>query len=774
MISDRGRVKLPAMKRSAAILLLVSLSACRTAAPPAPAFDAGEADALVAAAVSDSRTPGAVLWIEQQGERHVRAFGALALEPVAEPAGVDGVYDLASLTKALATAPSIVILAERGRLDIDAPVREYLPEFTGEGREQITLRDLLTHTSGLPPGLSLEEQWSGYEEGVRRATAARPTYQPGRVFVYSDVNFILLAEIVRRVSGASLDRFAHDEIYEPLGMDDTTFVPEPSPRIAPTQREDSSILRGVVHDPTARRMGGVTGHAGLFSTASDVARFLRMILNGGELNGTRIMSPGSVDLMTRNAAGTKTAIRRGLGWDIDSGYSRPRGGFPQGSFGHTGWTGSFLWVDPASDSFYVLLSNRVHPDGSGSVIRLQYDLGRAVSAAMIGRREPGSDVRSHVTARGGVDPGIDVLASRGFDSLKGRRVGLITNQTGRDRRGNSTVDLLDAARDVDLVAIFSPEHGLRGERDEKIADERDERTGLPVWSLYGDRRAPSAEQLQGVDDLVFDVQDIGARYYTYISTMGLAMKAASESGVRMVILDRPNPVGGVVVEGPVAEGESAFTSFHPIALRHGMTIGELALMFRDELDLDVDLEIVKMNGWSREDLWPSTGLAWVNPSPNIRNWRAAMLYPALGFMESTNLSVGRGTSAPFEQFGAPWLDAAAIAARLNERIPQGCLRFSPTSFTPDSSVFAGELVLGVAIETRDPAQCSMVGVGLEIATALQETHGSEWEGERMSTLLRHQAAVSAILGGRTPDEVRQVWSDELRRFEQRRLRYLLY
>lgn len=759
------------MRRIASLLLLLVACTSATRQSQLPPLD--RATALVQSAVDEGRIPGAILHVEQHGASEQHVFGARAIQPQREENRRDTIYDLASLTKVLATAPSIMVLAERGMLELDAPVGRYLPEFAGGMRDQVTVRHLLTHTSSLPAGLSLADDWSGYEEGIRRALSTEPVHTPGSVFLYSDVNFILLGEIVRKVSRRSLDTFAAENLYTPLQMLDTRFSPPASRRIAPTEKVDSGMLRGEVHDPTSRRMGGVAGHAGLFSSAHDVARFARMLLRGGELDGFRVMSSRSVELMTSIATPPEVHVRRGLGWDIDSGFSRPRGGFPLGSFGHTGWTGSFIWLDPSSSSFWFLLSNRVHPDGRGSVLDLQLELGKAISDALIGRASPAEDIRVKPAGAGSVLLGIDVLTARNYEPLRGRRVGLITNHTGRDRRGNPTIDLLRAAPEVELLALFTPEHGLRGVRDEKIEDGRDELSGLPVWSLYGERRVPSAEQLAGLDVVVFDIQDIGARYYTYISTMGLAMQAAAANDVAFMVLDRPNPIGGDIAEGPVAEGESIFTSFHPIALRHGMTVGELAQMFREELGIEVDLTVIPLQGWRRDQRWDSTGLPWVNPSPAIRRLEAALLYPALGILEASNLSVGRGSDLPFEQFGAPWLDGEALADHLNANLSAQCAVFETARFTPRSSVFAGEEVTGVRIRLVDETRCSMVELGLTIADALA-TRWPEWEAEKTNNLLRHRATTEAIQRGRATAEAPKLWEPELSRFLERRQKYLLY
>jgi CubicO group peptidase (beta-lactamase class C family) len=329
-------------------------------------------DSAITNAIAENKCPGAVVWIERNGEIYLKAFGQRAVKPDSEPMTLDAVFDVASLTKVVATAPAMARLIERGEVKLDDRVQSFIPEFKGKGAEAITVRHLLTHTSGLLTGISGAE-FTNYAGGIARAVQEIPRAAPGAEFTYCDLNFILLAEIIRRVTKHPFEEFVAAEFYRPLRMNDTGFLPSPSlrPRIAPTQELPDGILRGQVHDPTARRMGGVTGSAGIFSTAADLARFARMMLNEGELDGVRVLKPETVRLMTGVQSPVNVTARRGLGWDIDSGYSRPRGlGFPLGSYGHTGFTGVFLWIDPFSKTFVILLTNRLHPDGQGNVNEL--------------------------------------------------------------------------------------------------------------------------------------------------------------------------------------------------------------------------------------------------------------------------------------------------------------------------------------------------------------------------------------------------------------------
>jgi uncharacterized protein YbbC (DUF1343 family)/CubicO group peptidase (beta-lactamase class C family) len=767
------------------ILNLILLAACTTATAPTPFSPEGlrNVDRVIESAIAEGRTPGGVIHMERRGGIYTKAYGRRSIVPLETTARVDTIYDVASITKVIATAPAIYLLQERGALSIDDPVSRHLPVFTGEGRETITLRHLLTHTSGLRPGLPLSPVWDGYEHAIALALAEVPVTKAGYVFRYSDINYILLGEVVRQASGESLDRFVARAIFQPLTMKDTGFLPDFSwrGRIAPTQQTGEGMLHGEVHDPTARRMGGVAGHAGLFSTAADLARFARMLLAGGTVDGVRVFSPDTVRLMTSVQTPEGVAVRRAGGFDLDSSYSRPRGvHFPLGSFGHTGWTGGFFWIDPVSETFYVFLSNRVHPDGSGGVVALQQELGTRVAEAV-----HGFDFRAaapRITPRpgnlrtavgGSTQNGIDVLSTTGFGKVSGLRIGLVTNHTGIDSYGNPTIDLLRAARDVELVSLFSPEHGIRGLLDEKVDDSVDSVSGLPIYSLYGERRKPALEQLQGLDALVFDIQDIGTRFYTYISTMGLAMEAAAEAGVRFIVLDRLNPIGGHKVEGPLRRGESIFTAWHPIVVRHGMTVGELARMYKSERSIDVELEVVPLRNWSR-DLWfDQSGQRWINPSPNMRSLTQATLYPGVGLLEATEISVGRGTETPFELFGAPYISGPVLARELSALAIAG-VEVAPVVFTPDASVFAGQRCEGVRLTLTDREAFHAVEAGVAFAAVLHRLYPSHFTVEKVDRLLRHPATIDAIRQGRGLDEIRELWQPEIEEFATRRQRYLLY
>ncbi len=730
-------------------------------------------DALLSDAVGGKTPPGAVLWLERDGQSHTTVLGARALQPAREAMTHDTIFDAASLTKVVATLPCVLALAEEGRLRFDDPVVRHLPEFSG-GRG-IRLRHLLAHTSGLPAGVPREPAWSGYDEGVRRALASQPEAPPDARFRYSDVNFILLGEIVCRVSGRPFDAYARQRIFAPLGLESTGFHPpaEWLARIAPTEKDENGVLlRGVVHDPTARRMGGVAGHAGLFTSAADLARYGRMLLAGGELDGVRILQPASLEAARRVQTPATVLERRGLGWDLDSPFSRPRGTqFPLGSFGHTGFTGTSLWIDPFSRSFVVFLSSRLHPDGGGSVRDLYEAVGTAAAKALKGIDWTQAPVALRPRQPGEVPTvlnGIDVLQRDGFAPLTGKRIGLITNATGITVRRQSTIDVLKAAPGVQLRALFSPEHGIRGELDqEKIGDSKDPKTGLPVFSLYGERRAPSEAQLRELDALVFDIQDIGCRFYTYISTLRLCLEAAARRGLPFFVLDRVNPVGGTAVEGPAVLDQETFTATHAIALRHGLTTGELARMLNAERSLGADLHVIAVEGWRRDQLFDETGLPWLNPSPNMRTPTAALLYPGIGLLEFS-ISVGRGTDTPFEILGAPYMDDLRLAHELN-RLGLPGLRFLPVRFTPTASVFKNQACAGVRLSVTDRRALEPVRTGLAIAATLQHLYPGQFDVAKVGTLLNHRGLLEALRQGKPLH-----WQAETDAFRRRRQAFLIY
>lgn len=753
-----------------------SVRAARRGPLDAQAMD--RADRLIDDAIARGDVPGAVLLVGRaDGVLYRKAFGNRAVEPKKESMKVDTIFDMASLSKPVGCATSVMILVERGKIDPKEKVAKYLPDFARNGKEDVTVEQLLLHWSGLIPDNDLADYKDGPAAAIDRVYALKPRWTPGTHFAYSDVGFIVLGELVRKVDGRPLDQFAKDEVFGPLGMSDTAYNPPAAwhDRCAPTEKRNGHWMTGEVHDPRAYALGGVAGHAGVFSSADDLARWCRMLLNGGELDGKRILKESTVRDMARPRKLPDGTGCRGLGLDVDTGYSSCRGErFPVGtSFGHTGFTGTMFWIDPADDCFFVLLTNSVHPDGKGKTIALRKQVATAVGEALLG---PGPTKVSPTTKPGSepVLAGIDVLKADGFKALDGRRVALVTNHTGLDRDGNRTVDLLAAAKGVKLVKLFSPEHGLFGLVDEKVSDTTDPKTGLKVYSLYGKTQKPTPEMLEGVDTIVFDIQDVGARYYTYVSTMGLCMEAAATNKVKMVVLDRPCPITGLLVDGPLADkAQLGFIAYAPIPVAHGMTAGELARLFNAEQGIGCDLTVVPVKNWRRGQWWDETGLMWVNPSPNMRNPTQALLYLAVGQLEAANLSVGRGTDQPFEVFGAPWVDGRKLAAELNAAGLPG-LRFTPITFKPASSKFAGKECQGVYIAVTDRETVEPVRAGLAMAWHLKRLFGEAFEDAGVGRMVRNAEAMEALKKADDPGKVAAVWEGSLAEFKKVRQKYLMY
>jgi uncharacterized protein YbbC (DUF1343 family)/CubicO group peptidase (beta-lactamase class C family) len=735
-----------------------SAAAAGTVAPSALPM-AAAIDEAANGAVARGEVPGAVVAVVRgDGVVFLKAYGLRSKDPEEQPMTADTVFDLASLTKVVGTAPCIHLLAEKGKIRLDAPVARYLPSFGKNGKDAITVEQLLLHTSGLVADNAISDYRRGRTEALARIHALPVAHEPGEQFEYSDVGYIVLGELVEAVSGQPLDVFARENVFAPLGMNETTWQPGPAlaERAAPTEPREGRMLKGEVDDPRAALLGGVAGHAGLFSTAADLARFAGMLLGGGRVRGTQILAPSTFRAMVA-ARELPGGAKRTLGWDVWPGLTGT------GGYTHTGFTGTLLRVDPRAETAIIVLTSRLHPDGKGDPKRLRAEV---TAAAARGLHDATGPAR--------VLTGIDVLERDGFALLKGRRVGLVTNASGVDAKGARTADVLRAAPGVTLTAIFSPEHGLGGRDDGSVGDGRDERTGVVVYSLFGKRTRPSADELRDVDVLVFDLADAGARFFTYETTLGYLLETAAEHHLPLVVLDRPDPIGGIAVEGPVLEaGRTSFIGYHPAPVRHGMTLGELGKLWNGERALGADLKVVPVEGWRRGQLFDATGLPWRSPSPNLRSLDEALLYPGVALLEATNVSVGRGTSRPFEQVGAPWMDGKRLAAALaGARIPGA--RFAATTFTPASGPFAGEPCEGVLISVADRTRFEPVRTGLAIAAALLRLHRDAWEPKNVMTLLGHQPTFAALLRGDPVEAMVAGWQADLGAFLAVRKRYLLY
>ena len=919
----------------------------------APDFTA--VSTLINDAIAAHKLPGAVVVIGHNGHivfEHAYGDRKLADEPgldgkpsPAEPMSEDTIFDMASLTKVLATAPAIMQLYEQGKLtSFDDPVEKYLPAFNAthdSERAKVTLRMLLTHTSGEPADVNLKDAWGlaapDKAEGLRRALATSLQSAPGAVFRYSDINFILLGDLVETLSGEPLDAYAQQHIFKALGMSETRYLPlakacgphqvsgsaitwAPMPRgriafacppgdwstaelarIAPTVHDNEGaaatnpdydhLLRGTVDDPTTRRMGGVAGHAGVFSTAHDVALYAQALLDKLLHNiGPFPLKQSTLQMMTtpEQPASVEPATIftqspqpdpvlsmatlmpvqgtpvRGFGWDINTAFSKPRGAIlptvtpsqpssPTPSFGHTGYTGTGLWIDPGSDTYVVLLANAIHPRGRPPISALRGDVATAAAGSLYLYGSCPAHLECDPVGGSPVLPvqstegtalldnaatltGIDVLEATHFEALHEAaqrhgghlRIGLLSNQTGLDSRGRRTIDILThSLPEVSLTKLFSPEHGLYGQHDDThTANTTDAATGLPVISLYGPKdsdKHPSREQLKDLDAVVIDLQDVGVRFYTYETLVGYFLEAAAHAHIEIIVLDRPNPLGGVAVQGPTSDlGDESYTDFMSIPLRHGMTLGELARFFnanatevqlapkmldaqaidigppvRDERPantrpgLHAQLTVVPMQHWMRGESFDQTGLPWTNPSPNLRSLTAATIYPGLGLLDYTNVSVGRGSATPFELFGAglppkyaktgeqppAWFDASDVAAALNTRhIPGVSFAATTVAIADDANRYPyhGQTIQAVRINLNDRGLLNSPELGIEVLSVLHLLYPSQFQLDKAARLIANRATFDALKHGDDPREIARTWNVGVAGFIEARKPFLLY
>jgi SSS family transporter len=898
-------------------------------AKSAPDFTA--VSTLVNEAIAAHKLPGAVVVVGHDGKVVFhQAYGnrKIAGEPgpggdtAAEPMTEDTIFDMASLTKCLATATAMMQLYEQGKFQFDDLVAKYLPEFGVNGKEKVTIRELLTHYSGLPPDVSLKDPWGlvapDKAEGLKRAMESKLDNPPGTKFVYSDINFITLGALVEKLSGQPLDEYAQEHIFSPLDMRRTRYLPiekacgpktlygaalalpppvKPSRNAdgtmtgisidyscppphwitstiirntAPTAHDDESkdnpsanpdydhLLRGTVHDPTTRRMGGVAGHAGVFSTPHDISLYADALLEKLLHNkGPFPLKQSTLQLMTKpeqpataqdtatiftpDGQPAKGVATRGFGWDINTAFSRPRGSvFPIGSFGHTGFTGTTLWMDPQSDTYVVLLSNAVHPRGNPPISALRGQIATAAAEALglhqamtkepdipggciVANGESGpcfSEAaglyRSHALASLIPQPatltGIDVLESTHYAALAEAahrhgdhlRLGILTNQSGVDAHGHRTIDLLateasKAVPGLELKAIFSPEHGLFGTKDEAgISGEVDPATHIAVTSLYGttpESRHPTHDQLKDLDAIIVDLQDAGVRFYTYEAQTGYFVEAAAAEKrlghqLEIIVLDRPNIIGGLAVQGPVSdEGKEAYVNYMPLPIRHGMTLGELTRYINGERrlpsatspnvrePLGAAVTVITMQNWQRSMFYDQTGLPWINPSPNLRSVNAATLYPGVELLQFTNVSVGRGTTVPFENIAAPFFDAKALSDALNARnIPGVTFSASSVTIAEDTNRYPyhGQTLPAIHFTVTDRNALDSPELGIELISAIHRLYPKQFVFDRASRLILSVNTMLSLQNGDDPHAIVKSWQQDLDAFKQRRATYLIY
>lgn len=765
-------------------LLTASVAQCDEPGAAARA----QLDLIVTSQIEAGRIPGAVVVTgDAHGISYEKAFGLRVAGQHPEPMTIDTVFDLASLTKVIATATAIMQLVEEGQLQLDAPAARYWPAFAANGKQQVTVRELLAHTSGLRPGLPVLPAAATPASVLRDVAAERLQAEPGTRVIYSDLNFVVLGEIVQRITRRSLARYCQTYLFDPLGMADTGFLPdnEHALRSAATTADREGMRRGRVHDPLSSAMGGVSGNAGLFSTAHDLARFAQMILNGGRAGNVQILKTSSVTALATPASPASMLPLRGLGWELGAPLASNRDRLPPaGSIGHTGYTGTGIWIDFVSRKFAVILTNRVYPDDRGDARPLREQV-----LALLASHEPEIEIRDIEdwlpwttpaiaaasilpVSTGPVKTGIDVLEEQQFAPLSGLRIGLVTNRSGFDANGRRTIDVLKQAPGVALVALFAPEHGLDTDRDERIGDSHDAATGLAVHSLYGNsQRFPDAS-LEGLDALVFDIQDAGVRFFTYETTLGYALEAAARRKIPLFVLDRPDPLGAERFGGPMLDtGHESFTGFFPLPLLPGMTVGELAALFNRERLIGADLRVIPMSGYRRSMRIADTGLGWVPLSPNLRTVSQLDLYPDVALLEGANVSVGRGTPHPFERIGAPWIDGVRLAQVLND-LGTGA-RFEPVDFVPTESVYRAELCHGVGIVSHEPPR-QTARLGLALLSTLFRLYPQTFDLEATRNSVGSPKIWRAIRQGAGRETLETLETEQLARFSLLRETYLRY
>jgi uncharacterized protein YbbC (DUF1343 family)/CubicO group peptidase (beta-lactamase class C family) len=793
-------------------LIVVCVAVSAQAQQPTPS-GFGNIDRIMSHALDERVVPGAVIVIGHGGKIVFhKAYGERSLEPTREPMTEDTIFDMASITKVLATSTAAMELYEQGRFRLNDPVAKYLPEFAAKGKEDITIRQLMTHYSGIPDtDPTLRQDWSSKQKAFELAFSVAPVRPPGTAFLYSDFNFIVMQALIEKLTGMPLDAYTAKYVFAPLGMEHTRFLPPDAWRskIAPTQYDEQHhMLLGVVHEFSARYMGGVAGHAGLFSTADDMAIYAQNLLD--RLQGRPSKFPINQltlkKMTTPQQPATGIALR-GLGWDIESPLSGNRGElFQVGGFGHTGFTGTDIWIDPGSDSYIIFLSSRFHPNGGVNIVPLEGTIANAAAEALhiedtdagetfsrlIGYNESLTGMRPWPGRNGSVENGLDVLEEENFASLAALankhggklRVGLLTNQTRSDREGRRTIDVLagDAAAKVPgmaLTTLFSLGQGIDGAPDTTdISSSKDRATGLPVVSLYGAmdaKRRPTPTQMQNLDAVVVDLQDVGVRFDTSETLVEYFLQAAALSGTDILLLDHPDPLNGSFVQGPVSDADhEGYMNSMSLPVRTGMTLGEAARYFNGEGHIGASLKVVPVRGWQRGDWYDSTSMLWTNPSPNLRNLDEATLYPGVGMIEMSNISVGLGTDTPYLWIGAPWVDARQLSAALNRRFIPG-IRLVPVQFTPSAPYpYAGLECKGVQFVITNRDVLDAPELALELASMLQKLYPAQFHLGAIATLMENRATMDALDQKEDPQSIAETWRAGIERFKQRRSAYLLY
>ena len=708
-------------------------------------------------AVQDAKCPGAVAYVGDHDNVLLHeAVGFCEITPEKRPSTVATPYDLASLTKVIATTTSVMLLHEENRIDLDRPVSNYLPI---PAFERFTIRQCLQHTTGLSVGRPLYKECSSLNEMLQRYAEDTLSWTPGTHRRYSDVEFMILGKVVELVAQEPLDAFCQRRIFKPLEMTRTGFNPPPEWRAECAATEKCAwrgrVMRGEVHDENAYAVGGVSGHAGLFSTAEDLARFSRALLQG------KLLKPATLEIM-RRIGQLPFYPWQGLGWKLDPWASGSEGYLPsRGAIGHTGWTGTSIWIDFETERFAILLANTCHP----SRTQRDTDTLRSLFHDTVARTVYPRHNNTHT--------GLDRLIKEEFASVSNKRIALLANHASCDQMGHPILDVLARDSSIAITYVYSPEHGftLNQEAGETVA------TKDKFISLYGDRKAPTQDELKKIDCFVIDLQDVGARYYTYAATMLACLKACCAAKKPVLVLDRPNPVGGSTLEGPIASEFGRDVCWGPVPIRHGMTFAEIAMFFKANTSeiADLKLEISDLDGWPCERLFAECSLPWTPPSPNIPTPEIALLYTGMCLFEGTNLNEGRGTDTPFQIIGAPWLDAVAITGELTPEETPGC-RLEATTYTPKSIPgkssdprYRDESCQGIRIVISDSVNVRAVTVAIALLRSIYRHHRDAFAwGKSFDLLAGGPSLRTAIESGASTAEIVQTFDAALQAFDQKR------
>jgi uncharacterized protein YbbC (DUF1343 family)/CubicO group peptidase (beta-lactamase class C family) len=712
-------------------------------------------------AVSKSHSPGAVACVgNREGILSLECAGNRQVKPEVHAADINTLYDLASLTKVVATTTALMLLRNQGFLDLDEPIAELLPI----PAFKFTVRHCMTHSAGLIAGCAYYENASGLIEMLQRYSGLELSWPAGTRRRYSDVSYMILGKVVELITRDSLDHFCAKNIFAKLGMNETGFKPPAELRARAAATENCTwrggYVVGYVHDENCYAAGGVTGHAGLFSTAGDLAKFCAAMLN------YKILPKDTLEEMMRPAQ-VPVYPWQGLGWKVNpwacgsEGYVASRR-----AIGHTGWTGTSIWMDFDSGIYSILLSNTCHPSRE---TRDSKTLRQVYHNAVAAKYYPNT---------ANVHTGLDRVVWDLFDAIKGKKLALLTHHAAVDELGRNVLDVLALDSEVDPRVVYTPEHGLKGDVEAGFSIEGERAGKVKVISLYGKQTAPSQAELKDIDLFLIDMQDVGARWYTYMATMLDALRVCAKAGVPVMVLDRPNPIGGDIIEGPIATECNSLVCCAPIPARHGMTMGELATFFAGRMPelKNLKLSVSTMDGWKPSLPFKKCQLPWIPPSPNIPTPETALLYSGMCLFEATNMNEGRGTDTPFALLGAPWLMPDKVIAALPADACHG-VSCSPCEYTPRS--IPGKSAdprcrdvpcHGIHVVIDDEKAARPFTFSVALIAAIRKVHPNEFvfENKGFDRLAGGPSLRAALEKGTPAAEIMAGYAPELKKFDAMR------